>query len=154
MREKMPTLFTLNQQQMSDTLLYTLPQWFIFAAVFVAVYGWIEKKKAFRIIGAIIFILLGIYSLIVISGGYLAGGEFLTPGEIADKELDGETIEEIPFQAKILPAYLSFIVSAIIAIPAIFLDIKNKKSYQWFILSAGLVALFGFFVIVGILQYL
>ena len=154
MREKMPTLFTLNQQQMNDTLFYTLPQWFIFAAVFVAVYGWIEKKKAFRIIGATIFILLGIYSLIVISGGYLAGGEFLTPGEIADKELDGEVVETVPFQAKLLPAYLSFIVSAIIAIPAIFLDIKNKKSYQWVILSAGLVALFGFFVIVGVLQYL
>jgi predicted membrane channel-forming protein YqfA (hemolysin III family) len=154
MREKMPTLFPLNQQQMNDTLLYTLPQWFIFAAVFVAVYGWIEKKKAFRIIGAAIFILLGIYSLIIISGGYLAGGEFLTPGEIADIELDGETNEEIPFQAKLMPAYLSFIVSAIIAIPTIFLDIKNNKRYQWFILSAGLVALFGFFVIVGVLQYL
>jgi hypothetical protein len=154
MRENLPTLFTLNQQQMNDTLLYTLPQWFIFAAVFVAVYGWIEKKKAFRIIGATIFILLGIYSTIVILGGYLAGGEFLTPGEIADKELDGEVVEVIPFQAKLLPAYLSFIVSAIIAISAIFLDIKNKKTYQWFILSAGLVALFGFFIIVGVLKYL
>jgi len=150
----MPTLFTLNQQQMNDTLLYTLPQWFIFAAVFVAVYGWIEKKKAFRIIGAAIFIILGIYSIIIISGGYLAGGEFLTLGEIADKELDGEVVEEIPFQAKLLPAYLSFIGSAIIAIPAIFFDLKNKKSYQWFIIASGLVALFGFFVIVGVLQYL
>ncbi len=139
---------------MNDTLLYTLPQWFIFAAVFVAVYGWIEKKKAFRIIGAVIFIFLGIYSIIIITGGYLAGGEFLTPGEMADKELDGEVVEKIPFQAKLLPAYLSFIVSAVIVIPAIFLDLKNKKSYQWFILSAVLVALFGFFVIVGVLQYL
>jgi hypothetical protein len=139
---------------MNNTLLYTLPQWFIFAAVFVAVYGWIEKKRPFRIIGASIFILLGIFSIIILSGGYLAGGEFLTPGEIADKELDGEVVEVIPFQAKLLPAYLSFVVSAIIAIPAIFLDIKKKKSYQWFILAAGLAALFGFFVIVGVLQYL
>jgi hypothetical protein len=139
---------------MNDTLLYTLPQWFIFAAVFVAVYGWIEKKKAFRIIGASIFVLLGVYSIIIISGGYLAGGEFLTPGEIADIELDGETVEVIPFQAKLLPAYLSFVVSAIIVIPAIFLDLKNKNSYQWFILASGLVALFGFFVIVGVLKYL
>jgi hypothetical protein len=112
---------------MNDTLLYTLPQWFIFAAVFVVVYGWIENKNAFRIIGAVIFVLLGIFSITIISGGYLAGGEFLTPGEIADQELDGEVIGEIPFQAKLLPAYLSFIVSAIIAIPAIFLDIKKKR---------------------------
>jgi len=139
---------------MNDTFLYTLPQWFIFAAVFVTVYGWIEKKKVFRIIGASILVLLGIYSLFIITGDYLAVGKFLTPNEIADKELTDEAIEEIPFQAKLLPAYLSFVVSAILAIPAILLDIKNKKNYHWFILIAGLVSLFGFFVIVGVLQYL
>ena len=139
---------------MNNTLLYTLPQWFIFAAIFVSVYGWMEKKKAFRIIGALIFVLLGIYSLFVIAGGYLAGGEFLTPNEVADQELNDEVIEEIPFQAKLLPAYISFVVSAILVIPSIFLDLKNNKKYQWFIILAGLLSLFGFFVIVGVLQYL
>jgi hypothetical protein len=139
---------------MNDTLLYTLPQWFIFSAVFVSVYGWIEKKKAFRVIGAFIFVLLGVYSLFVITGGYLAGGEFLTPGEIADEEINGELLEEIPFQAKLLPAYIIFVISAILAIPAIYLDIKNKKSYQWFIILTGLVSLLGFFIVVGVLQYL
>ena len=139
---------------MNDTLLYTLPQWFIFAAIFVTVYGWMEDKKAFRIIGASILLLLGILSVFVISGDYLAAGKFLTPGEIADKELANEQYEEIPFQAKLLPAYLSFIVAAVLAIPAIILDLKNKKSFRWFIISAGLVSLFGFFVIVGILKYL
>ena len=139
---------------MNETLLYTLPQWFIFAAIFVAVYGWIEKKKAFRIIGASILILLGIFSLFVIFGDSLAAGEFLTPNEIASEELEEVIVGEIPFQAKLLPAYLSFVLSAVLAIPAIVLDIKNKKGYQWFIILAGLVSLFGFFVIVGILKYL
>ena len=139
---------------MNDTFLYTLPQWFIFSAVFVAVYGWVEKKKVFRIIGASIFVLLGIYSIFVITGDYLAGGEFLTPGEIADLEITDELNEEIPFQAKLLPAYISFIVSAFLAIPAIYLDLKKNKKYQWFIVSAGLVSLAGFFIIVGVLQYL
>ena len=139
---------------MNDTFLYTLPQWFIFSAVFVAVYGWVEKKKVFRIIGASIFVLLGIYSIFIITGDYLAGGEFLTPGEIADLELTDEVNEEIPFQAKLLPAYISFIVSAILSIPAIYLDLKKNKKYQWFIVSAGLVSLAGFFIIVGVLQYL
>ena len=150
----MPTLFTLKKQQMNDTFLYTLPQWFIFAAIFVVVYGWIEHKKAFRIIGTSIFVVLGIYSLFIITGDYLAAGKFLTPDEIVSKELIDEKFEEIPFQAKLLPAYLSFVVSAVLAIPAIFLDIKNKKSYQWFIAIAGLVSLFGFFIIVGVLKYL
>jgi hypothetical protein len=139
---------------MNDTFLYTLPQWFIFAAIFVVVYGWIEHKKAFRIIGTSIFVVLGIYSLFIITGDYLAAGKFLTPDEIVGKELIDEKFEEIPFQAKLLPAYLSFVVSAVLAIPAIYLDIKNKKIYQWFIVLTGLVALFGFFVIVGVIQYL
>lgn len=139
---------------MNDTFLYTLPQWFIFAAVFVVVYGWMEDKKAFRIIGASILVILGIFSLFVIFGDYLAAGKFLTPNEIASEELADGVVDEVPFQAKLLPAYLSFILSAILAIPAIVLDIKNKKLYRWFIISAGLVSLFGFFVIVGILKYL
>jgi hypothetical protein len=139
---------------MNDTFLYTLPQWFIFAAIFVVVYGWMEDKKPFRIIGAAILVLLGVFSLYVIFGGYLAAAKFLTPNEIASEELADGVVDEIPFQAKLLPAYLSFILSAILAIPAIVLDIKNKKVYRWFIVSAGLVSLFGFFVIVGILQYL
>jgi hypothetical protein len=62
--------------------------------------------------------------------------------------------EEIPFQAKLLPAYLSFIISAILAIPAIFLDIRSKKSYKWFSIITGLVSLLGFFIIVGVIRYL
>jgi len=139
---------------MNDTILYTLPQWFIFAAIFVVVYGWMEDKKAFRIIGASILVLLGIFSLFVIFGDSLAAGEFLTPNEIASEELADGVVDEIPFQAKLLPAYISFVLSAVLAIPAIILDIKNKKSYLWIILSAGLVSLFGFFVIVGVLRYL
>jgi len=139
---------------MNDTLLYTLPQWFIFAAIFVTVYGWVEQKKPFRIIGTSIFILLGIFSLFVILGDYLAAGKYLTPEEIANQQIYEDTEEAIPFIGKLLPAYLSFLVSAILAIPAIVLDIKNKKSYYWFIILTGLVSLFGFFIIVGVLKYL
>jgi len=139
---------------MNDTLLYTLPQWFIFAAIFVVVYGWMEEKKVFRIIGASILILLGIFSLFVIFGDSLAAGKFLTPNEIASEELEDGIVDEIPFQAKLLPAYLSFVVAAILAIPAIFLDIKDKKGYKLLIILSGLASLFGFFVIVGILKYL
>ena len=139
---------------MNETFLYTLPQWFIFAAVFVAVYGWMEDKKEFRIIGASILVLLGIFSLFVITGDSLAAGKFLTPNEIASEELADGIVDEVPFQVKLLPAYISFVLSAVLAIPAIVLDIKNKKMYRWFIILSGLVSLFGFFVIVGILKYL
>lgn len=139
---------------MNDTLLYTLPQWFIFAAIIVVTYGWVEEKKQFRIIGASIMVLLGIYSLIILSGDYFAAIEFLTLEEIVSEELDGEIIDELPFQAKLFPAYLSFVAAAVLALPAIFLDLRNSKIYRWFIVLSVLVSLFGFFVIVGALKAL
>lgn len=139
---------------MNDTLLYTLPQWFVFAAVIIVTYGWVEDKKPFRIIGALLFVLLGVYSLIILSGDYFAAKDFLTPEEIVREELDGEIIDEIPFQAKLFSAYLSFVLAAILALPAIFIDLKNSKKYRWFIVISGLVALFGFFVIIGAVKTL
>ena len=139
---------------MNETLLYTLPQWFIFAAVIIVTYGWVEDKKPFRIIGAVIFVLLGIYSLIILSGDYFAAKDFLTAEEIASQELDNEIIDEIPFQAKLFPAYLSFVVASIFALPAIFFEIKNSKKYRLFIIISGTIALFGFFVIIGAVKTL
>lgn len=137
---------------MNDTFLYTLPQWFIFAGVFVVVYGWIEDKKAFRIIGSAIFILLGIYSLIILLGDSFAAENFLTPDEIANEELSEEVIPEIPFQTQLLPAYISFLVSSVLAIPALLLEIKNNRKYRIFIIASILVALLGFFIIVGVIK--
>lgn len=139
---------------MNDTLLYTLPQWFVFAAIFVTVYGWVEQKKPFRIIGMSVFVALGIFSMYVISGDYLIAAKYLTPDEIANQEIFEDTVEEIPFMGKLLPAYLSFIISGVLAVPAIFLDIRNKKSYPWIAIITGLVSLLGFFIIVGVLRYL
>jgi len=139
---------------MNETLIYTLPQWFIFTAIIVITYGWVEDKKTFRIIGASIMVLLGIYALFIISGDYFAAKDFLSLEEVASEELDNEIIDEIPFQARLFPAYLSFVASSILALPAIFLDIKNSKKYRLFIILAGLVALFGFFVIIGAVRTL
>lgn len=139
---------------MNDTLLYTLPQWFIFSGIFVIAYGWVEDKKPFRIIGTSILVLLGVYSVYVILGDSFAASEFLTPEEIAREELDDEILNEIPFQARLMPAYWSFVLGAIAAAPAIFLDIKNNRKYRWFIVASAIIVLFGFFVIIGAIRTL
>ena len=97
------------------TFLYTLPQWFIFSAIIIITYGWVEQKKPFRIIGLVIFILLGLFAVYAVVEGYFSGNEFLTPNEIISEELEEELIEEIPFQTQLLPAYWSFMVSAVLA---------------------------------------
>ncbi len=137
-----------------DTFIYTLPQWFIFSAVVVIVYGWVEHKKAFRMIGSFILVLLGIFAIYSIVNGYFSASHFMTPNEMMSEELDNEIIEEVPFQARLLPAYWSFIISAALAIPAIIFDWKNIKPNRLFIVLAVLVSLFGFFVIVGELKML
>jgi hypothetical protein len=138
---------------MNETLLYTVPQWLTFAAIFMMVYGWIEDKKAFRMIGSSIFILLGLFSVFVFSKGYLEAGKFLTPDEIASQELGEETIEKITILSKLGPAYVSFLISSLLAIPALFFDFRNKKIHRVFMIVAALVALAGFFVIVSALKY-
>lgn len=138
---------------MNDSFLYTVPQWIIFAGIATIIYGWAENKRHFRIIGTSILIVLGIYSLYVLLGDYLAAHKYLTPYEIANEELElDSTFEEVPFQVKIFPAYISFLVSAALAIPALIFELLHKKLFRWFIILAILVSLFGFFVIVGTLK--
>ncbi|MDR2911213.1 MAG: hypothetical protein LBV47_07630 [Bacteroidales bacterium] len=137
-----------------NVFLYTLPQWFIFASIIVTVYGWIEKKKHFRLIGMFILVTLGVYAAWAISQGYFWSSKFLTPEELYIEEMEGELTEQIPFEGMLLPAYWSFVVCGIMAIPALFLDWKNKQPSRLFIILTSLTALFGFFVIVGALKLL
>lgn len=137
---------------MDVTFLYTFPQWFVFAALFMVIYGWVEQKKSFRLIGISIFIVLGFFSIVVLLGDYLTAGEFLSLEEITAEELDDEVLNEIPLEAKLLPGYWSFIVASVLAIPALFLDWTDKKRARLFIVLTALMALAGFFIIVGTIR--
>lgn len=137
---------------MTTTFLYTIPQWFVFAALFMVIYGWVERKKPFRLIGISFFTLLGFFALFVLLGDYLDVGDYLSPAEIAAEELDDEVLNEIPMEAKVLPAYLCFVLSGLFAVPTFLLDWKEKKHAKLFIVLTALAALAGFFVIVGALR--
>ena len=134
---------------MTDTFLYTIPQWFVFAALFMIIYGWVEHKKPFRIIGISFFILLGIFSLAILLGDYLAPGDYLTPEEVASEEIDDEILNHIPIEKQLFPAYIAFLVASILSFPALLLDWFEKKHARTFIVLCGLAALLGFFIIVG-----
>ena len=137
---------------MSQVFLYTFPQWIVFAALFVVIYGWVEDKKAFRYTGIALFLLLGIYALVVLLGDYLAIGNYLTPEEIAAEELDDEILNEAPIEAQLFPAYWAFLASGILALPSLFLEWKNHKRKNLLIVLTAIVALLGFFIIVGALR--
>ena len=137
---------------MNQVFLYTFPQWIVFAGLFMVIYGWVENKKNFRLIGIALFVALGIFALVVLLGDFLAAGKFLSPEEVVAEEIDGDILNEVPLEAKLLPAYWSFLVSSILAIPTFLLDLKERKFAQLSTVLMALVALLGFFVIVGALR--
>ena len=137
-----------------DLLLYTLPQWFIFAGVIASIYGWAEHKKIFRMLGPLIFFLLGLFSLYSIVTGSFLAYHFLTPEEIINEEMEEEIIEEMPFVAQIFPAYIIFLFCGLLAIPAFILEWKDRKGKNLLIILTAVVGLLGFFIIVGALKNL
>jgi hypothetical protein len=132
-----------------DTFLYTIPQWIIFAAIISIVYGWVEKKKTFTLIGIGLGVILGIFAAYAIASGYFVFSQFLSPDEILSEELEEDVVRELPIQAKILPAYWMFVVSGILSIPAFIMELKSKKAARWLMVAFCLIALGGFFIIVG-----
>lgn len=137
-----------------DILLYTLPQWFVFAAIIASVYGWVEHKKSFRMLGPFIFFLLGLFSAYALWGGLFSSFEYLTPEEIISEEMEDEIVAEIPFQAMLFPGYLSFVLAGLLSIPTFILEWKNHKGKNVLVILTSLVGLFGFFVIVGAIRSL
>jgi hypothetical protein len=137
-----------------DTLLYTLPQWFVFAGIIASVYGWVEHKKTFRLLGPALFFLLGIFSVYSILNGSFSARDFLTPAEMVNEAMEEETMEDIPFVAQLLPAYFAFLFSGLLAVPTFFLEWKNRKGKNLLIILTALAGLLGFFIIVGALRSL
>lgn len=138
-----------------DTLLYTLPQWFVFAAFVATAYGWVEQKKVFTLTGPLILVLLGIFAFYHIQTGSFSSYHYLTPEEIVSEEMEEDIPGTLPFLARLLPAYWCFVASAVLAIPSLYFIWKEKKKPKiLFMVLTGLTALPGFFIIAGALSSL
>ena len=137
-----------------EQFLYTLPQWIIFGGVIASVYGSVEQKKIFRLTGIILFIILGLYAAWTIYSGYFSSHRFLTPEEIITEELEGEIQEDVPFIARLFPAYIIFLFSGLTAIPALILELKGRKGKTVMTIITATLAVLGFFIIVGALRSL
>ena len=125
-----------------NIFLYTLPQWFVLVSFILIGYGWAEKKKHFRLVGMFVLIALGVYAVWAIGHGYFSR-----------EGIESELIEP-SFEGMLFPAYWSFVISGVLAFPALFLDWKNKRPSWFFMVLAALAALLGFLVIVGVLKSL
>lgn len=131
---------------MEHVYLYTLPQYFIFLALFIYVYGWVERKQWYRIIGMSLITSLGLFALFSLLK--------LFPNPILEQsnEVVKNAEEQLLFWAKLKTAYSSFVAAALSSIPSIWLEWKQSRKRHFFTVATGLMALFGFFIIVSSLK--
>lgn len=141
-------------RNMEGTLFYTLPQWFVFSAILAIVYGWVEDKKIFMIIGQSIFVMLGIFAIWALTTDFFTMAKMGSPAEIAANELENQTGNALPFATRIFPAYIIFVASALFALPTLYFTWKEKKAAKVLIILNILLCLTGFFNIVSALKAL
>jgi len=133
----------------SNFIIFTVPQWAIFAAVTVVIYGWVEQKKAFGLVGSGILIALSLFA-----GWAIYTGMLIPEGFFDTKDaLDGEELflpDELPMEGKMLPFYWGLIVNGFVALGAFSAEVTNKKPAKTLKILMSIIALLLFFGMIGV----
>lgn len=135
----------------SNYTVVTIPQWAIFAAITVIVYGWTEKKNIFIQIGMAIFVLLGIYSAWAVFTGIMVPGDFLNETDLVSGE-DLFTPGELPLEGKLIPVYWGFILTGCIAVTALVAGITGRKFTSVLRIICAVIAVLLFFMMMAIVR--
>ncbi len=135
----------------SNYTILTIPQWAIFAAIAVMVYGWAEHKKAFGIIGSGIFVALGIYAVIAILSGAMVPEEML---DITDPISEAPVFspDEIPLEGRFLPFYWMLVFNGVLALTALIADIFKRRFANPLKIATAAIAIILFFLMMGALK--
>ena len=135
----------------NNYLLYTLPQWAIFAGITVIIYGWTENKEVFERIGLTILVLLSLFAVYILSSKILIPEKYLTPGEFAIPE-EYLTKDDISVEGKLIPAYWGLIVAGALALTSLILKLVKMKYARLIMVISGCVAIAMFFLIIAVLK--
>ncbi len=132
----------------SNYTVLTIPQWAIFAAITVMVYGWVEKKPVFGIIGSGILVALGIFAAWAIFAGLMIPEKMLEISEnLSIDELF--TPDELPVEGKLLPFYWVLAYNGLIALGALLGEVFRKKYGAILKVLAGAVSIVLFFLMMA-----
>lgn len=132
----------------SNFTILTVPQWAIFTAITVIIYGWVERKRAFGMVGSGIFIVLGLFAAWVIFAGLLIPESMFDTREI----MDGEQLflpDEMPIEGRMLPFYWGMVVNGVISLGALATEAMNRKSASLLKIIICLTSLILFFGMIG-----
>jgi hypothetical protein len=132
----------------SNFTMITVPQWAIFTATTVLIYGWVEHKRAFGMVGSGIFVALGIFAAWVIYAGLLVPESLFDTREL----MDGEELfmpDELPIEGRLLPFYWGMSFNALVALAALIAEARNHKSAGFLKIAATTIGLLLFFGMLG-----
>lgn len=132
----------------SNFTIITIPQWAIFTAITVIIYGWVERKKAFGMVGSAVFVALGIYAAWVIYAGLLVPESMFDTREA----MDGENLfmpDELPVEGRMLPFYWGMVINSIVALAALGTEAYGKKTAYILKIAACAIGLLIFFGMLG-----
>ncbi len=133
----------------SNFTVITVPQWAIFAAITVVIYGWVEKKKAFGIVGSAIMITLALFA------GWALYSGVLIPESLFDttETMDGEQLflpDELPVEGRMLPFYWALALNGIIALAAMMAEILDRRQTKILKMIMCIIGLLVFFGMIGV----
>jgi hypothetical protein len=135
----------------SNFTVLTVPQWAIFASITVMVYGWIEKKRIFGIIGSAIMVLLGLFAAYAVFAGLLIPDSILDINENLPKE-ELFNPDELPLEGRLLPFYWVLVVNGALALIALLGEVYHKRFAKILKLIVGAVAILVFFLMMAAIR--
>ena len=135
----------------SNYIIITIPQWAIFAGITVMIYGWVEKKRIFGIIGAGILVLLGIYATWAIISGALIPQELLDATDpFTDEKLFSP--DELPVEGRLLPHYWGLVLSGLLALATLLSEIYHKRFTSFLKVITGILSVIIFFLMMAAIR--
>lgn len=135
----------------SNFTILTIPQWFIFAAVTVIIYGWMEHKKSFGLIGSAVFVLLAVFTGWAILSGMLVPESFIEAAGTIDEEIMLAP-DEIPIEGRMLPFYWGITINGLIAVAAFVTEWRNMKAAKALKITICIIGLLMFFGMMSIVK--
>lgn len=114
-----------------EVLLRTIPQYFLFAALALFIFGWMDKKSKLGMIAEVILVIIGFASLIVLLSGYIPSPT--TEG------LDEEHLR------KVIKMLSLFVFNGLLSVASLIIRIVKKNQWNPLVITIVAIAVVIFF---------
>jgi magnesium-transporting ATPase (P-type) len=141
----------INRKMISNYTVLSIPQWAIFAGITVMIYGWLEKKKIFGIIGSGILVALGLFAAYALASGLMMPESMLDiSADLPKEELFNP--DELPVEGRLIPFYWGLVFNGLFSLVALFAEVYDKRFTKPLKIITGLISVVLFFSMMAALN--